>query len=207
MRSDLDALQRRWRQLIDTVRQERFPEFLRYHLLCTHKKVRRQRLFKMVRDTVKSPEEVFHLMEDLEKRAELFAAISDPNHEYWIENLNCRPLIRELRLFGVRQMTPLLFTAWERFSKENFARVLKIVSVISFRYTIVSGLNTNSLEPVYHSAAKAVLDGDAAQPGAVFDHLRPIYVSDEKFRQDFAMLELDTSANRKPWTVACTEIE
>jgi len=32
--ADLEALQRRWRSLISTVTQERFPEFLRYHLLC-----------------------------------------------------------------------------------------------------------------------------------------------------------------------------
>jgi uncharacterized protein with ParB-like and HNH nuclease domain len=40
-KSDLQALQRRWKSLIQTVRQERFPEFLRYHLLCEIPKVPR----------------------------------------------------------------------------------------------------------------------------------------------------------------------
>jgi uncharacterized protein with ParB-like and HNH nuclease domain len=31
--SDMQALQRRWQRLIETVTPERFPEFLRYHLL------------------------------------------------------------------------------------------------------------------------------------------------------------------------------
>ena len=197
VRAGLDALQRRWRHLIDTVRQERFPEFLRYHLLCEHRQVRSQRLFKMVRNTVKTPQAVFDLMVALENRAELFTALSDPNHEYWIEHSACRPYIRELNLFNVRQMTPLLFTAWERFSIEDFVRVLKLVSVISFRYTIVSGLNTNDLEPVYHTAAKAVFDGTARAPSDVFERLRSIYVTDEKFQQDFAMLEVNTGNRRK----------
>jgi uncharacterized protein with ParB-like and HNH nuclease domain len=47
--SDLQALQRRWRTMLATIRQERFPEFLRYHLLCQHSKIRSQRLFKLVR--------------------------------------------------------------------------------------------------------------------------------------------------------------
>lgn len=54
--SDLSALQRRWKTLVDIVKQERFPDFLRYHLLCESPKIRKQRLFKQVRDQVKTPQ-------------------------------------------------------------------------------------------------------------------------------------------------------
>jgi len=94
-------------------------------------------------------------------------------------------------------MTPLLFAAWEQFSREDFARVLKLVSVLSFRYTVVSGLNTNELEPVYHQAAKAVLSGSARSPADVFERLKGVYVDDFKFQQDFALLSVDTSGQRK----------
>nr|VFJ94478.1 MAG: Protein of unknown function (DUF1524) [Candidatus Kentron sp. H]VFJ95342.1 MAG: Protein of unknown function (DUF1524) [Candidatus Kentron sp. H]VFK01591.1 MAG: Protein of unknown function (DUF1524) [Candidatus Kentron sp. H] len=195
--ADLDALQRRWHRLIHTVRQERFPEFLRYHLLCDYKQVRRQRLFKMVQKAVKSPEAVFSLMAVLESRADLFSALSDPGHEYWMEHKECLPYIREINLFGVRQMTPLLFVAWEGLSGEDFVRVLKLVSIISFRYIIVCALNPNVLEPAYHAAAKALSDGTAKRPVDLFERLRPVYVTDEKFRQDFAMLDLDTTHHRR----------
>ncbi len=195
--ADLEALQRRWRSLISTVTQERFPEFLRYHLLCEQPKIRTERLFKLVRERVDTPQAVFTLMLALEGRGELFSALSDPNHGYWIENTACRPYIRELNLFRVRQMTPLLFAAWECFSREDFARVLKLVSVLSFRYTVVGGLNTNELEPVYHQAAKAVLDGSARFPAAVFERLKGVYVDDTKFDRDFALLSVDTSGQRK----------
>ena len=136
-------------------------------------------------------------MEALESRAELFSALSDVTHGYWIENPACRPYIRELTLFRVRQMTPLFFAAWERFTAEDFARILKLVSVLSFRYTIVSGLNTNALEPVSHEAAKAILDGVARTPADVFSYLKGIYVDDARFQQDFARLTIDTSGRRK----------
>jgi hypothetical protein len=169
-----------------TVQQERFPEFLRYHLLCEQPRIRAQRLFKLVRERVKTPPDVFSLMEALERRAELYAALADPNHSYWIERQECRPFIRELHLFKVRQMTPLLFAAWEKFPVADFSSVLRTVSVLSFRYSVVSGLNTNALEPVYHEAAKAVLDGAARTPAAVFAVLKSIYVDDDKLEQDFA---------------------
>lgn len=195
--ADLSALQRRWRALITTVQQERFPEFLRYHLLCELPRVRSQRLFKLVRDRVKTGADLFALMDALEKRAELFAALSDPNHGYWIENPAARPLVRELNLFRVRQMTPLLFAAWEKFKPDDFVRVLKLVSVLSFRYSVISDLNTNALEPLYHEAAKAVLDGQASTPAEVFAKLRPAYVDDVKFEQDFALFSVDTSGQQR----------
>jgi hypothetical protein len=195
--SDLQVLRRRWRSLIATVAQERFPEFLRYHLLCAQPKIRSQRLFKLVRDRARTPEDVFTLLQALEGRAELFAALSDPGHGYWAELPGARSLVRDLNLFRVRQMTPLLFAAWERCSREEFVRVLKLVSVIAFRYTVVGGLNTNALEPVYHLAAKAVLARQATSPAQVFALLQPIYVEDGKFRQDFALLAVETSGQRK----------
>jgi hypothetical protein len=195
--ADLEVLQRRWRSLIATVRQERFPDFLRYHLLCEQPKIRREQLFKLVRARANTPQEVFELLTTLENRAELFAALSDPNHGYWAERPSARPYIRELNLFRARQMTPLLFAAWERFSEEEFTRVLKLVSVISFRYSVISSLNPNELESTYHQAAKAVLGGSARSAVEVFDRLKSIYVADGKFEEDFALLTLNTAGQGK----------
>ena len=194
---DLAALQRRWKSLVEIVRQERFPDFLRYHLLCDTPQVRKQRLFKLVQGKVRTPAAVFALMDDLERRAELFAALNDADHEYWLERREARPYVRELILFRVRQTTPLLFAAFERFQPADFVRVLKLLSVVSFRYTVVSGLNTNELEPVYHRAAKSVLEGRVTTPAEVFAEIRGIYVGDEAFERDFGALDLDTSGQRK----------
>ena len=166
-------------------------------MLCELPKVRSQRLFKLVRERTKTKQDVFELLDELERRAELFAAVSDPYHSYWMESSKASAFIRELNLFRVRQAMPLLFAAWESFSIEDFVRILKLVSVISFRYTVISRLNTNDLEPVYHNAAKAVIDGVDAGPAEVFEHLKPIYVDDQKMRQDFALFTVSTRGPRK----------
>lgn len=194
---DLTALQRRWKALVAVVRQERFPDFLRYHLLCDAPQVRKQRLFKLVQSQIKSAADVFALMEALESRAELFAALNDAEHEYWLGAKEAKKHIRELLLFRVCQTTPLLFAAYERLDSADFVRVLKLVSVVSFRYTVVGGLNTNELEPVYHRAAKALLTQQARRPADVFQLLRSIYVDDSAFMRDFEQLDIDTSGQRK----------
>ncbi len=198
VRTDREALQRRWASLIATVDHGgRFAEFLRYHLLCKQGKVRSQRLFKLVQNSIKSQEDVFALLDELESRAELFAAVSDPNHGYWMELSDAKPYIRELCLFRVRQMLPLVFAAWEVFSKEDFVRVLKLLSVISFRYNVISSLNTNVLERVYPNAARAIIAGDATSPADVFKLINSIYVDDEKMRQDFSLFVINPRGQKR----------
>ena len=194
---NLVALQRRWRTLVGTVRQERFPDFLRYHLLTEQTKIRSAQLFKIVRKEVQQPRHVFALMENLDRRADLFAAISDANHEYWSDLPEAKTVIRELVLLRVTQIMPLVFATREKFSREDFRRVLKMLSVVSFRYNLVSDRSRSELEPAYARAAKAVGDGAAKSPGQVFSLLRPIYVEDDKMEQDFATLQLKTSGQRK----------
>lgn len=191
--ADLQALQRRWKALMATVHQERFPEFLRYHLQCELPRVRTQRLFKLVRERVRSGADTFALLDALERRAEVFAALFDPQHAYWIDRRDSALFVRELNVLRVRQMTPVVFAAWERFDQAEFARVLKLLVVVLFRYSAVSGLNTNALELVFHEAAKGVLEGRLMTPGDVFGALRSVYVDDERFAQEFAQFAPDSA--------------
>ena len=190
---DIESLGRRWQRLLATVVHERFPDFLHCHLLCEQPVTRRRQLFKLVRDRVRTPDETFEFLTKLEARAELFAALTDVDHGYWIDRPEARRYVRELNLFRVRQMTPVLFAAWDRFADGDFVRLLKLVSVIAFRYSVVSRLNPNLLERVSHVAAKAVLNGKANRPGALFGQLRPVYVDDERFENDLARWTIDTA--------------
>ena len=90
----------------------------------------------------------------------------------------------------------MLFAAWERFSPDDFVRILKLAGVVSFRYQ-VSGRNPNALEPVYHEAAKAILAGNSNRPRAVFAHLRPVYVDDGAFASSFAVHSLNPRGRKK----------
>ncbi len=196
-KADLKATQRQWRRLIRTVKQEKFPAFLRYHLQLELPKVRSNQLYKLVRSRIEQSSDVFELMDALERHAELFAALADANHEYWIENPSCKPFIRERILYRDQQSTPLLLAAWDMLTKEQFAKLLKLINVITFRYTTISNLNTNDLEPIYHKAAKAVATGKANSMGDIFEMLKPIYVEDGRFQRNFGELEIATSGQRK----------
>src|SRR5689334_16274131 len=108
---------------------EKFPEFLRYDLRLKHTRVRCERLFTIVRESVKNAQQAFELLDQLENYSSLFIALGNSNDEFWRDTSANRPYIRELELFGVKQAYPTLFSAYERFSPENFTRLLKLVCV------------------------------------------------------------------------------
>jgi uncharacterized protein with ParB-like and HNH nuclease domain len=194
---DRQEAQRQWRRIVNTVQMEKFPEFLRYYLSLQQTRVRRERLFKVVRESVKDGQQAFELLDQLENYGSLFIALGNSNDEFWRDASDNRPYIRELELFRVKQAYPTLFAAYERFSPENFTRLLKLVCMLSFRHTIVSGLNPNQLETLYNKVAISIVNREITNPKQVFDHLRPIYVSDEKFLQDFSLLSISTKGQKK----------
>ena len=194
---DLREAQRQWKRLINTVQMEKFPEFLRFYLSIKQSRVRRERLFKSVRQSVKIGQQAFELLDQLENYSSLFIALSNPFDEFWRDAPENRTYIRELELFRVKQAYPALFAAYEKFTGEDFTRLLKLVCIISFRYTIVSSLNPNELESLYNKLAISISNGQVTSPRQVFDHLRSVYVSDQKFLRDFSLLSISTRGQKK----------
>jgi uncharacterized protein with ParB-like and HNH nuclease domain len=138
---DLREAQRQWKRIINTVQMEKFPEFLRYYLSLKLDRVRRGRLFKLTRNSVKNAEQAFHLLDQLEDYSSLFIALNNPNDEFWRDTPNNKKYIEELQIFRVKQAYPALLAAYKTFSPEDFTRLLKLICIFSFRYTIVSSLN------------------------------------------------------------------
>lgn len=194
---DLKESQRQWRRITDTVQMEKFPEFLRYYLSLNHFRVRRERLFKTIRESVKNPPQAFELLDRLENYSSLFIALGNSNDEFWRDTPENRQYIRELELFRVKQAYPTLFAAHQKFSSEDFTRLLKLVTAFSFRYTVVSSLNSSELETFYNKIAIAITKDEIKSPQQVFQILSPVYVPDRKFIQDFSLLSIPTKGQKK----------
>ena len=198
---DLIAAQREWREITRTVGMEKFPEFLKYFLSMTKKRVRSNQLFKLTKNQVKNAEQAFELLKRLNELSELYVALSNPNDNFWLDFSDSRGIrncIEELKLFKTKQAYPALFSARAAFNEQRFKTLLEIVNVISFRYTVVGGLNPNDLETQYNTLANQISMGKIKTPKAAFSLLsNALYVSDEKFSQDFSLLSLASKQKKK----------
>ncbi|MBO1351655.1 MAG: DUF262 domain-containing protein [Hormoscilla sp. GUM202] len=193
----LEIAQSQWQGIINTVRMEKFPSFMRYYLKMKHNRVRGDRLFKLVREDITDAEQAFYLLDQLEKYSNLFLALDNPKDEFWGKTPENYPHVRALNILGVKQVYPVLFAAYQHFDPEDFTRVLKLAATISFRYSIVSSLNPNELDAVYNQVAIKIENGQIKSPQQVFNELRQVYVPDDKFKQDFSLLAISTKGPKK----------
>lgn len=197
-RTDMEHVREQWQRISGVVGLDELPLFLRHFLNSRRRYVRRERLFKVVKEDVKTPEQVFSLLDDLERAANWYRALGDPSDELWSDYTGCKELVRELCLFKVTQFRPLVLACFAKsWSPADLQDVLKACVVVSFRFNMIGRRNPRELEQTYNEVAVSVSNGETNHPSQLKAGLRAVYVPDEEFRNDFAQIPIATDSKRK----------
>jgi hypothetical protein len=140
----------------------------------------------------------------------VYAALRDPQEPSWnIEELQS---LEQLLMFNVLQPLAMLLACYVKFFDSNraaFTRILRAVSVVSFRYNVICNLQSHDQERLYNEIAWKVSAGTLNQVSGVIDALQAVYPEDESFKAAFADKELRTtnSRNKKVVRYILFEIE
>jgi len=194
---DRDMAKEQWQRIIQLTDLDAFPQFLRYYWNSRHDSVRKEGLFKALRQHITSREQAFSLLNNLEKYAGVYVALENPNDELWGGIREVIKRVRELKLFNITQCYTLLMEAWFKLSQPEFERVLRICSVISFRYNVIGGLNPNVQEHAYNRAARKIYQGEITKAAQVMKELKDVYPSDEGFVNSFSTKTINTKSKKK----------
>jgi hypothetical protein len=194
--AELSEAERQWQTINDELGREDFTPFLRHYWNSRYPLERKSNLFKAIRKAVRDSDEVFELLERLERIAPVYLALSHPDDPSWRGDRDRRKRIVEFDLFYTPQCYSLLLSGYERLEPAEFTRLLQVCAVISFRYNVICKLNANTLEEVCNRAALKVRNGDATTARQIFQALKPIYVADEKFKDDFSWAAVNTRSSR-----------
>lgn len=193
-----------WDQVINKLGSEKLPEFLRYYWNSFNKTVRKNDLFKTIKRSIRSKQQVFDLLRDLVDKVDIYKALLNPNDELWIGKNNVVKHLEELRIFGAKQPISLLMSAYSNLEDSEFLKVIKICSIIYMRYNIIGGLNPNEQESVFNKIANYIAENKSFRKSDFGD----IYPSDSEFEVSFANKELpNTARNRKVIKYILTRIE
>ena len=193
-KSEIEELENLWSRIIGKLGNDKFEDYLRYYWNSKNKIVRKNQLFKTIRNAIKTKEDTFKLIRDLDDTADLYIAIQDPYSEFWTETPEVKKYIGELKLFQIKQTNSLLLAAYKNLSHSSFQKITKAVSIISLRYNIIGGLNPNEQEEAYNKVANEI------SSNKIFDikSLQSIYVQDDNFENDFSTKQFkNTSRNHK----------
>ena len=207
--SQMEPVLRQWARITSRVGIAGFPEFLRHHLNSRRGYVRQKQLFKTIKQDVTTLDQVFALLDWLERDAAWFEGLNDSASQFWLDYQGAKEQVRVLNLFKVSQYTPLVLAAKDVFTApQDMVEILRYCAVISVRFNGVSRRSTHQLEEIYNRAAVDVREGKAATLAAVRLALRPIYIPDDEFEADFAALRLrnrGTSGKRLRYFLAKLE--
>ncbi|QMU65689.1 MAG: DUF262 domain-containing protein [Flavobacteriaceae bacterium] len=194
---DLPHIKDKWKKIVDVIGLDTFPTFLRHYWISKNKLIRQEYLFRAIRDSVTTSPEVIELLDLLEENALLYNALSNYADSFWGGDRELKSRITELVLFKEKQAYPILIATYNELSIEDFKKVLKFVSIITFRYTVIARLHTNLKEDIYNKAAMKISNKEVTTSGQIADLIKPLYPSDNDFRNDFSTKYLSTKRGKK----------
>lgn len=202
--SEIEELENIWSKIVGKLGEQKFEDYLRYYWNSANKSVGKKNLFKTIKGSIKSKDQVFELIRNLNDTADIYLAIQNPEDEYWKDKPEIRKTLKELKLFQIRQTNSLFLSALRNLDIDDFKKLAKLCSVISFRYNIIGGLNPNAQEDVYNTAALKI----ASTKNFAHSDFQTIYVSDLNFENDFSTKEFkNTSRNHKIVKYILSKIE
>lgn len=191
---EFQELDNRWERLTGQLGSDSFPDFLRTHWNSRKRFVRHSELFKRMREAIRDMAAVFGLLRDMESDTETYIALSKPEDEFWTQQQ--RPYVRELNMFSVNQHYPLLLAAQRILNPQDLEGLLRVCSIIAFRYNVIGGFNPNEMERVYNATAEKIAMGVLKDLKSIVLELRSIYVNDEQFKSAFSEKQLKTTQSR-----------
>ena len=195
--SEIRTLENRWEDIVGFLGSESFPEFLRIFWNSRNRLVRKFELFKTIRSRVGDKAGAFALIRDMDRYARVYAALRSPEDDTWTARE--RDSLAQLQMFNVRQPLAVLLAAFDRFEQEDrsgFERFLRAIAVVSFRYNVICGRQSNEQEMRYNDIARGLSAGRIAGVVEAIGALRPVYPSDGEFRTAFADKTLRTTSSR-----------
>ncbi len=204
---EMRTLEERWETIVGKLGSESVPDFLRVFWNSQNPLTRHSDLFKAIRGSVRDKAGVFGLLRDMDRDADIYAALGDPGDAMWTADQ--KKHVAELAMYNVRQPYSLLLAARRALADGEFTRVLRACAIVSFRYNVIGNLATNEQERVYNAVAEKIARKELTATIDILRALRPVYPSDEQFRSAFTekQVRTTTSRNRQVLRYILFEIE
>ncbi len=193
---DLPSIKSQWDRIIDTIGLDKFPTFLRHYWISKNELIRQEYLYKKIRAKIETADELVLLLDDLERNVVIYSALNNSSDEIWYGNNDIKKHIKELELFQVKQCLPFLLITYDKLP-EIFEKILKIVTIISFRSTVIGGYHSGRIEEVYNKVSMKIVKNEINTPKQIALELKDLYMSDTDFKNDFSTLILNTRRNKK----------
>ncbi|MFK5975576.1 MAG: DUF262 domain-containing HNH endonuclease family protein [Sulfurovum sp.] len=192
-KNDLSAIKVKWDKLISIVTDREFATFLRYYINSKQPLVRKDKLFKKIRESI-TKDTLFELFEELIEYANIYNAFKNENDAIWEEEQ--KEYIQLLKLFDVDLFKLMIMASSKYLAKEEMTKLLEYAVIITFRYSIIAKRSTKDMERVYNFIAQGISNKTITTHKEAKSELKKVYIEDAVFEKIFATSTLSTKQTK-----------
>lgn len=199
----LENIRTMWEEIMDMLNGKEISKFLRCYWNSSKKLIREKYLYKALKNHIRNNREVLSFVKELRDEAEVYNNLINPNNDNWHDKKLVK-LLEDLKSLGARQIYPLLLSAYKKFgASKQFKITVELSTVLTFRYSIICGLNPNKLEDEYSDIAVKLRQGkDLTYVKQKFLQLNP---NNETFLQEFNKKEITNQKIARYLLIKITE--
>jgi hypothetical protein len=188
--AQLESVKRSWAAAVSTLEPYADPDlfvtFLRHLWVSENGIVRERDLYRSMKSKLKTGDQVVAFAGRLEETARNYAALLSPDHEAWGElNVEARADVESLLRLNIEQNRPLLLAAMDKFEAHELKKLLKLLVSWTVRGLVVGGIGKGATEAGYVNAAVAIRGGKVTNVAELFEVMKEIIPSDDRFRASF----------------------
>lgn len=187
----------RWDGIVQKVELKNFPMFLRYYWMIENKALKKDELFRAIREKIKDRKTALEFLKELDEYADIFSALQDETSFYWNDKNNLKSIVCYLHILKVKQCYPLLMVTLSKIDRKYRANIFKACENVLFRYLTICGKNPNALEDVFNKICNKINNGEIKNYKSIKNELKNIYVKDEEFFNDFIIKSINTKGNQR----------
>ncbi len=189
--SRIAEVQHRWQSMTGTLEavdnEDAIVTYMRHLWSSRHGLTREKDLYSDIKKKVHTKQDAVALSTELAEKALLYAAILNPNHDFWDKySPTARQHMETLNLLQMTQIRPLVLSVLEQFSVKEVQAALRLMVFWAVRFLITGGLGSGSLESQYSQRAQEVKESKTKTAKQLSAKLNDIVPNDSQFRQAFS---------------------
>ncbi len=168
--------------------EDEILNYIRYYWSSKYGLTREKELYKSIKNKIKNKNQAVTLLNNLEKNAEMYLALLNPNHQLW-NNFpsKCSEYISELLELRLTQNRPLLIALLEIWKNkpEEVKKALKLIVSWSVRNLITGAIGSGTLEKEFSRQAKLINEGKINNAKELLNSIKDLIPPDEQFKKAF----------------------
>jgi hypothetical protein len=194
----IDAVRDNWMQAVGTLEASgkvALVDFLRHLWSAKHGATREKDLYSSIKKVITTKQEALSFSEYLQQAAQIYAALSSSDHEYWrAKSTATRKDVQSLLRLDLDQLKPLLISIMLKFPDKAIPAAMRALINWSIRGLIVGGVGGGRTEKAYTEAAMKVQSGEITSVAALKKVLGDVVRSDAEFGQAFSRAQITKSS-------------